>query len=83
VLWAKLSAGPAFAAATLRSLCVFTDGFPVLSVHLSLGLAPHIGQPTDKICRSEIDFKIHRYCRASWASPTAVGRNAIPRHAGL
>lgn len=26
------------------------DGCPVLSVHFSLGLAPHIGQRTDKMC---------------------------------
>ena len=28
------------------------DGCPVLSVHLCFGLAPHMGQRTDKICPS-------------------------------
>ena len=38
------------AAAKSRSRCVFCDGCPVLSLHLSFGLAAHIGQRTDNIC---------------------------------
>ena len=38
------------AAANSRSKWVFCDGCPVLSLHLSFGLAPHIGQRTDSIC---------------------------------
>src|SRR4051812_7769370 len=38
------------AAANSRSVCVFWEGCPVLSLHLSFGLAPHIGQRTDNIC---------------------------------
>ena len=30
--------------------CVLLDGCPVLSVHFSFGLAPHMGQRTDNIC---------------------------------
>jgi hypothetical protein len=50
---------PALAAARLRARCVFTQGLPVLSVHFSLGVAPHTGQRTDKICLSDTDFKMH------------------------
>ena len=48
----KFSWAPALAAATLRSLCVFAQGCPVLSVHFSFGLARHTGQRTDNICRN-------------------------------
>jgi hypothetical protein len=31
---------------------VLVDRCPVLNVHFSFGLAPHMGQRTDKICRT-------------------------------
>ena len=40
------------AAARPRARCVLADGCPVLRVHRSLGCARHIGQRTDKMCRS-------------------------------
>ena len=56
----KLSAivcgGPALAAARLRERCVFSEGCPVLNVHLSSGFAPQDGQQTDKLCRSDLVF---------------------------
>lgn len=37
------------AAARSRSRWVLAEGCPVLAVHFSFGLAPHIGQRTDNI----------------------------------
>jgi hypothetical protein len=43
--------GPVLAAARLREWCVFSEGCPVLNVHLWSGFAPQVGQQTDKLCR--------------------------------
>jgi hypothetical protein len=48
--WPLLSGRATLAAANSRSRCVLVDGCPVLRVHFALGLAPHMGQRTDKIC---------------------------------
>jgi hypothetical protein len=45
----ELSGRGALAAATARSACVLIDGWPVVSVHCSLGLALHTGHRTDNI----------------------------------
>src|SRR2546425_5084369 len=74
----KFSWQPVLTAARLRARCVFTQGFPVLSVHFSFGLALHTGQRTDKICLSDTDFKGHRDCPTSWAPQSAGWRNAVP-----
>ena len=50
--WLKFSGRAPLAAARSRSRWVLVEGCPVLSVHLAFGLAPHMGQRTDKICRS-------------------------------
>src|ERR1700690_3904943 len=48
--WPELSGRETLAAASSRLRCVLLDGCPVLSVHFSFGLAPHMGQRTDNIC---------------------------------
>ncbi len=48
--WPELSGRETLAAANSRLRCVLFDGCPVLSVHFSFGLAPHIGQRTDNMC---------------------------------
>lgn len=53
---AIVSGGPALAAARLREWRVFSEGCPVLNVHLSPGFAPQEGQQTDKLCRWDVDF---------------------------
>jgi hypothetical protein len=78
--WPKFSAGAALAAARLRSRCVFTHGCPVLSTHFFLGLAPHIGQATDKTCRSEAVVKTHRDWTTSTRRELAAKANAFPQH---
>jgi hypothetical protein len=45
----ELSGRGALAAATARSACVLIDGWPVVSVHCSLGLALQTGQRTDNM----------------------------------
>jgi hypothetical protein len=46
----ELSGRAYLAAARSRSRWVLAEGCPVLAVHWAFGLAPHIGQRTDKIC---------------------------------
>lgn len=53
---AIVSGGPALAATRLREWCVFSEGCPVLNVHLWSGFAPQEGQQTDKLCRWDLDF---------------------------
>ena len=48
----KLSGLGTLAAASVLARCVLTHGCPVVSVHGSFGFARHIGQRTDRICRS-------------------------------
>src|ERR1022692_370638 len=48
----EFSGGGTLAAASPRERCVLADGWPVLSVHRSLGLARHMGQRTDSMCRN-------------------------------
>lgn len=47
--WPELSGGEALAAANERLVCVLIDGWPVVSVHCSFGLALHTGHGTDNI----------------------------------
>ena len=72
---------PLSEAASLRARCVFTQGWPVLSVHLSLGFAPDTGQGTDKICLSDTDFKMRHASPTSQILPSAFARGAVPEHA--
>jgi hypothetical protein len=39
------------AAASARARCVLAEGCPVIWVHCSFGLARHMGQRTDNMCR--------------------------------
>src|ERR1700733_7587146 len=48
----KLSGRGALAATADLDKCVFTHDCPVVKVHCSFGFARHVGQVTDKICRS-------------------------------
>ncbi len=48
----RLAGGGTLAAARVLARCVLTLGCPVLRVHCSFGLARHIGQRTDRMCRS-------------------------------
>ncbi len=50
--WPGLSGRATLAAARSRSRWVLVEGCPVLSVHFAFGLAPHIGQRTDNMCRN-------------------------------
>ena len=72
---AELGRGQASVIVRLRALCC-----PVLSIHLSFGLAPQTGQRTDNICLSEMDFKTHRDCPALLVLGPAGKINVIPRH---
>jgi hypothetical protein len=64
------------AAAALRARCVFTHGFPVLSVHFSFGFARHVGQLTDKIGLR--DFKVRPDFPTSPVPQSAARRDATP-----
>jgi len=55
--WPEFSGRETWAAASSRSACVLMDGCPVLSVHFSFGLAPHLGQRTDNI-RPNVSFSL-------------------------
>jgi hypothetical protein len=48
----EFSGGGTLAAASPRARCVLADGWPVLRVHCSFGLARHMGQRTDSMCRN-------------------------------
>jgi hypothetical protein len=48
----EFSGRETLAAASSRLRCVLADGCPVLKVHFSFGLAPHMGQRTDNIWSS-------------------------------
>src|SRR6266852_4783789 len=50
--WPGLSGRATLAAERSRSRWVLVEGCPVLSVHFAFGLAPHIGQRTDNMCRN-------------------------------
>jgi hypothetical protein len=47
--WPELSGRGALEAASARLECVLSDGWPVVSVHCSFGLALHTGHCTDNI----------------------------------
>jgi hypothetical protein len=50
--WPEFSGRATLAAARSLSRWVLREGCPVLSLHFSFGLAPHIEQRTDNICRN-------------------------------
>jgi hypothetical protein len=87
-IWAKFSGRDTLPAATVRARWVLMHGCPVVSVHFSPGLARHIGQRTDNICRSEsvavftlrlfdldrpIDGELCSFDLFSWGSGTESG----------
>jgi len=71
-----VSGGPVLAAARLRERCVFSEGCPVVNVHLSSGCAPQDGQQTDKLCRWDLDLNV----RQLFATGSAWRANADPSH---
>jgi hypothetical protein len=73
---AMVSGGPALAAARLREWCVFSEGCPVLNVHLWSGFAPQDGQQTDRLCRWDLDFNV----RQLFATGPVWWANAAPSH---
>src|ERR1700683_5282381 len=56
----RFSGGGTLAAANVLARCVLTHGCPVLRVHCSFGRARHVGQRTDKICRS-VNFEVFTF----------------------
>jgi hypothetical protein len=75
--WAEFSGRRTFPAADSRARCVLTDGWPVLSVHFSLGSARQVGQRTDNICRTvSSDFTLALFTIANHRQKPQIERRA-------
>jgi hypothetical protein len=75
--WAEFSGRRTFPAADSRARCVLTDGWPVLSVHFSLGSARQVGQRTDNICRTvSSDFTLALFTIANQRQKPQIERRA-------